>query len=94
MNSLSPLIVNPIERASDQIATFLKAFPQLANGDLNQLSKMVLAHLAQQPRGDVAAAIILAALIAVRDAPDAVRGDQQLPSEQAAERRVLAIRES
>lgn len=72
---------NALERCADMVATYLEQHPGCSNLDLNDLSKLLLGALAREQRGEMAAAMILAALIAVRDAPDAVRGDRRTISE-------------
>jgi hypothetical protein len=70
-----------LERCSDAVATFAEQHPHLSNLELHELSRLLLGALVREARPDVAAAMILCALIAVRDAPTAVRGDSRTISE-------------
>lgn len=84
--------LNPLERCCDMIADYVEKHPALSNADLNQMSKALLAQIVKTPQADICAAMILSALVAVRDAPDALRGDQQLPSEGASNERVALLK--
>lgn len=78
----------------DAIAGYVDTHPTLSNIELHLLAQNVFALAVNAQTPELATAMVLSALIAVRDAPDAVRGDTSLPSHAAAERRIMAIRES
>jgi hypothetical protein len=66
-----------LERCADAVATFVEQHPNLSNLELHALSRLLLGALVRETRPEIAAAMILAALLAVRDAPDALRGDDR-----------------
>lgn len=70
-----------LERCADVVATFVEQHPTLSNLDLNELSKLLLGALVREPSAEMAAAMILTALIAVRDAPHAFRNDARTMTE-------------
>lgn len=83
--------LDPLYVASEAIADFVERHPSLTNLELTTLSRQVFAFAVRTPSSDVASAIVQLALIAVRDAPEAMRGDTTLPSEGRAEQRVAAL---
>jgi hypothetical protein len=70
-----------LERCSDAVATFVEQHPTLSNLELNDLSRLLLGALVRESRPETAAAMILCALLAVRDAPDAIRNDPRTITE-------------
>lgn len=70
-----------LERCSDAVATFVEQYPTLSNMELHELSRLLLGALVRETQPDMASAMILSVLIAVRDAADAVRGDTRTITE-------------
>lgn len=79
--------LSALERCSDAVATYVEQHPALDNLALHELSKLLLGALVQEARAECASAMILAALIAVRDAPNALRGDTATISDHRKEAR-------